>query len=375
MIYLDNAATGYPKPECVYKAADNAFRIYGGNPSRSGHRLSAISSDAVYECREKVAGLFGASPENVVFTQNATYALNIAIKGITSYGDHFIISDMEHNAVFRPVVSLCESKGCSYDVVHVIGASSDAILRDIKTKIKPQTRAVIMNHSSNLCSFRIPVERIGKLCKENGILFVLDASQSAGHTDINMPRSSVNLLCAPAHKGLLGMMGLGILLSDGSTNIATLIEGGSGHDSANVHMPNDLPERLEAGTLAVPVISALNTGISFLSEFGINEIAEHEKQLFCIARDRLYDNKRVKIYLPDYEGNCFLFNVNGIPSEQIGEYLSKEGIFVRCGLHCAPLAHRALNTGEFGAVRVSFGIFNTRSDVKTMTDAINRLTK
>ncbi len=373
MIYLDNAATSFPKPARVYRSLMGAAQYLGGNPSRSGHILSARSSDAVYECREAVARLFGAEPENVVFTLNATYALNMAIKGVAKYGDHFLISDMEHNAVLRPIVELCESRGCSYTVIPTHEKSKEEIIASLYESMLPNTRAVVMAHVSNLCAGAIPIREIGEFCRRRGLVFILDVSQSAGHVPVSLS-DGMNFLCAPAHKGLFGIMGLGFLISDGRHELSTLIEGGSGYFSADPRMPKDLPEHLEAGTLPVLAISALRSGLSFISEVGLCEIERRESALSSMLIERLSDEKGVSVYSKK-SGSCVLFNIDGLPCEKVGELLSRENICVRCGFHCAPLAHRTLCTGEFGAIRASFSYFNTSSDVDRLVSAVRDICK
>jgi len=373
MIYLDNAATSFPKPESVYTATTRALRECAGNPSRSGHEASAKSSDAVYECRETVAGLFGARTENVVFTQNATHSLNIAIKGVAKEGAHFIISNIEHNAVLRPIIKLCEDLGCSYDTIDVLTQNEYGIIAEIKKKIRSSTVAVIMNHCSNLCPVRTPIRQIGAICQKEGIVFIVDASQSAGHIPIDISKDKINFLCAPGHKGLFGIMGVGILISDGKYTLGTLTEGGSGYNSSDSHMPIALPERLEAGTLPVPAIASLRAGCTFIDEIGLDVIRRHEESLFLYCRERLLSFKPVKIYRAGVHGSCLLFNLDFMKSDEVGELLSDRGICVRSGFHCAPLAHSSIKTGEYGAVRVSFSIFNTKEDVDALYGAVREI--
>ena len=373
MIYLDNAATSFPKPTEVYTAAEHALRELGGNPSRSGHIMSEKSGNEVYECREALSRMFSAKPENIVFTLNATHALNLAIKGTSVEGAHYIISNMEHNAVLRPLTRLCEEKGCSYDIIDVLDKKSADLLRDIKKKIRANTRALIMNHCSNLCSNRIYPRRIGELCEKEGIIFILDASQSAGHIAIDIDKEKINILCAPAHKGMLGIMGGGFLISDGKYTLDTLLEGGSGFNSTDIHMPALLPERLEAGTLPTPAIASLRAGCEFIEKTGISQIRSHENMLFCDMVNKLSEIKQVKIYRPGSIGSCLLFNVKGLRSDMVGEYLAEREICVRSGFHCAPLAHKSLCTGEYGAVRVSYGFFNSVKDNEALYFAIKDL--
>lgn len=373
MIYLDNAATSYPKPARVYRSLMGEARYFGGNPSRSGHILSARSSDAVYECREAIAELFSGEAEHVVFTMNATYALNMAIKGVARNGDHFLISDMEHNATLRPIVELCESRGCSYTVIPTHKKSKEEIIASLYESIRPNTRAIVMTHVSNLCAGAIPVREIGEFCRGRGLIFILDASQSAGHIPVSLS-DGVNFLCAPAHKGLFGIMGLGFLISDGQYELSTLIEGGSGYFSADPHMPKNLPEHLEAGTLPVLAIAALRSALSFISDVGLCEIERRESALSSMLIERLSDEKGVSIYNKK-SGSCVLFNIEGLPCGMVGELLSDENICVRCGFHCAPLAHRTLGTGDFGAIRASFSYFNTSYDVDRLTRAVHDICK
>ena len=370
MTYLDNAATSFPKPIEVYTAAFKAMTECGGNPSRSGHRLSMISDENVYECRKSIADMFGGKPENTVFTENATHALNVAIKGIAKDGGHFLISNMEHNAVLRPIVKLCEEKGCSYDVIDVVGKKENEIISDIQKKKKPGTIAVVMAHCSNLCSNKIPVGAIGAFCQKEGIAFILDASQSAGHMPISITKEKISILCAPAHKGLFGIMGAGFLISDGKYTPETLIEGGSGFNSADIHMPPSLPEHLEAGTLPVTAIASLGAGCDFIRSIGFDEIKRREELLYAYCKESLSDLKYVRIYRPSSFGSCFLFNLSFMKSEEVGELLAQKDICVRSGFHCAPLAHRSLGTGEYGAVRVSFSVLNTKRDIDKLYEAL-----
>ncbi len=370
MIYFDNAATSYPKPPNVYRTLSEDCKRLGGNPSRSGHFLSMQAAEEVFRCRVKLAEFFGAEPENTVFTLNATHALNTAIKGIAESGDHFIISNMEHNAVLRPVHKLSENLGCTYSIANVIGREDEEIIAEIERLILPNTRAVVMTHASNLCSFKIPAAEIGALCQRHGIIFVLDASQSAGHEDIDIHRDRIDILCAPAHKGLYGIMGLGFLITNGKVKIDSLAEGGSGYNSASMHMPEELPEHLEAGTLPIPAISALRSGICEVERIGISEIKRRECELFSLMRDGLSRIPEVEIYLPEYSGACLLFNIRDIPAAAVDAKLQKRGVCVRSGLHCCPLGHMSIGTGEYGAVRVSFGIHNRRDDIFTFTQII-----
>jgi selenocysteine lyase/cysteine desulfurase len=312
----------------------------------------------------------GGDPENVVFTLNATYALNTAIKGIAERGDHFIISNMEHNAVFRPIVSLSEGLACEFSIADVLKNSKQEIISEIKKHIKKNTKAVIMIYSSNICSYRLPIREIGRFCKNNGIIFIVDASQAVGHMEINIKKDCINILCAPAHKGLYGCMGLGFLITDGSCKLKTLTEGGSGYNSADVHMPEDMPEHLEAGTLPVPAISALREGLRYVRRMGVDKIEHHEKKMHELMSNMLDGLPYVKQYMSGYAGSCLLFNVTDIPSTILDEALIARGICIRSGFHCSPLAHRALKSGEFGGVRCSFGVFSNEHEIRGFVNSL-----
>lgn len=378
LIYLDNAATTHPKPRRVYEESDSCLRTYCGNPGRSGHPLAMLASEKIFECRELVSAFFGSqSPENVIFTQNATYALNMAIKGLLHRGDHVLISDMEHNSVFRPIASAAKSGYIDYDVFSTVkdgrSMSADEIRRGILALIRPgRTRLLIAAHVPNITSAVRPINMIGDLCRRNGIIFVCDAAQSAGHIPIDMKAAKIDVLCAPAHKGLFGIQGCGfMLLGDSCPPLSTLIEGGNGVNSLDSDMPELSPERYESGTLPTPAIAALSEGIKFLSEISPAEIRRHEEMLFARLASALTSEKlRAKIYMPSSYGSVLLFNIPGRPSDEIGRLLSKRGICIRSGYHCSALGHKTLGTLDSGALRASFSIFNTKEDVDALYRAL-----
>jgi len=385
MIYLDNAATSFPKPPSVYKEVERCLRDYCGNPGRGSHKLSRISAEKIYETREEVASFFGSEhPENVIFTYNDTYALNTVIKGLLSYGDHVLISDMEHNSVYRPIASLAKRGVITYDVFDTMCLSPLrsplGICEQISVRIRHNTKMLVATHSSNICSATLPLYEIGKICRANGIIFVVDAAQSAGHLPINMTKMNIDVLCAPAHKGLFGIQGCGFsILGERLTTEdilpLPLIEGGSGVNSLSPEMPDAPPERYESGTLSVPSIVSLGEGIKYLRCRGIEEIHEHETALYRRLSSMLSELRSIKIYAPEHVGSTLLFNVDGIPSERVAEMLDTHGICVRSGFHCSPLGHRTLGTGENGAVRVSFGAFNTPRDLDTLYFALKNIIK
>ncbi len=377
MIYFDNAATSCPKPKTV---RDEVYKYlsgyYCGNPGRGSHLVSLTAASAVYDCRCEIASFFGSDhPENVVFTYNASYALNIAIKGILDEGDHVIISNLEHNSVLRPVYAL-QKKMVSFDTFDAL-LDEEALLRDLKSKIRPNTKAVVCMHASNICSVLLPIRKIGELCKRYGLIFVVDASQSAGNVPINVEEDFIDILCAPGHKGLLGPQGSGFLLiSPQLKPLHTLIEGGNGVNSLDFDMGTTLPEQLEAGTVSTPAIAGLCAGIRFLKSYTVQAVSEKERHLARYFTERIKKFDFIELYAEDFhQGSIVLFNVQGKSPGEISEYLSREKICVRSGYHCSPLGHRALNTPAGGALRASFGIYNTESEIDEFCRVLKRIMK
>ena len=371
MIYLDNAATSYPKPESVYRAAARCMRYDGGNPGRSSHRLAAAAAERIYEGREAVASLFGGRPENVVFTLNATYALNLAIQAFLRPGGTVLLSSIEHNAVLRPVAALSD---CRYELFSALG-SQEEILRSFRAKLEKRPSLVVCNHQSNLCGLCLPVEKIGALCAARGIPFVIDASQSAGHRPLSLAASHADVICAPGHKGLYGLPGCGFALfadryADGAGGLRLFVSGGNGVDSLERRMPDFLPERYEAGTLPTPAVASLAAGIREIERIGLDAIAAHEEALGRALIEGLSGLRGVRVYGGEYGGGTVLFTHDTLPPEALGEFLDRRGIAVRCGYHCSPLGHQTLGTPTGGAVRASFSYFNRRSDVEALLRAV-----
>ena len=369
MIYFDNAATSYPKPLSVAKEVTKCIKSYCGNPGRGAHSLSRISSEKIYEAREEIASFFGSDkPENVFFTYNDTYALNMVIKGLLAKGDHVIISDMEHNSVYRPIVCLAEKGIVEFNIFDTMCLSEERsaknICEGIKRLINPRTKMLIATHSSNICSAALPIREIGALCRSMGIIFVLDAAQSAGHLTIDIEQDNIDILCAPGHKGLYGIQGSGFAVLRDGILPRPIIEGGSGVNSLEVRMPEISPERFEAGTLAVPSVAALCEGIKFVNDRGVEEIHEHECSLFNRALDMLSSFEQVEVYAPMHIGSSLLFNVDSIPCERLSDMLDSYGICTRAGYHCSPLGHKTLGTLDRGAVRISFSPFNTMKELE-----------
>ena len=378
LVYLDNAATGFPKPPSVLKEVARCLSDYCGNAGRSSHTLALRAAEKIYECREQAAALLGCpEPENILFTMNTTYAINMLIKGFLKRGDHVLISDMEHNSVFRPIYHLADEGLIEYDVFSTEalrhGNTQDAFLAGIAARIRPNTRLLLCTHASNICSLTLPIREIGALCHRHGIFFAVDAAQSAGHTEIHMRDFGIDALCAPSHKGLCGIQGAGLLALAEKQELATLVEGGNGMYSLEGDMPKELPERLEAGTLPTPALAGLCAGIRYVRKLGCDAIGTWERTLYLALRERLETLDGVRIHLPEQEGAILLFTVEGKSSERVASELASRGICVRGGYHCAALGHRALGTTEDGAVRVSFGHGNTHADLDALWRALKQL--
>lgn len=373
MIYFDNAATSFPKPPEVTEGVTSCIRDLGGNPGRGAHQLSLSAAKMVYRCREAVCEFLGASsPEQIVFAPSATYALNMALWGLVPKGCHVLCSELEHNAVMRPLYALQAARHIQFNTFSVIGKSDDEIVLDIAQKIRPDTRLLVCVHASNICSVHLPIAKIGALCRTRGITFVVDAAQSAGHLPIDMTAMKIDALALPAHKGLFGIQGCGVLALAAHVRPTPLVQGGSGYDSRAHAMPPTLPERLEAGTLPTPAIAGLLGGIEFTRSLGLAEIQNRAKALFLAAKDRLEALDGFRIYQSSHEGSVLLFSHRTRSSTDLARLLDQQGICTRAGLHCAPLAHKALGTPEGGAVRLSFSPFNTLEEIDALWRALER---
>ena len=380
-LYLDHAATSYPKPDAVGRAILGCMEKAGGNPGRGSHRLSLAAAREVYACRTCAAEMFGTAPERVIFTLNATHALNMAIKGIMRGGGHALCSDIEHNAVLRPLYRLAQDKVIEFGVFSSFpllqSGREDAIMASLAAAIKSNTRMVVCTHASNICSAHMPIRRIGAFCHRHNILFVVDASQSAGGVEIDMERDHIDALCMPGHKGLLGPQGTGMLLLGSrlaSGNLLdTLMEGGNGVDSLSPLMSDEIPERYEAGTPASASIAGLHAGLEIVRSLGETAIGECETALAARIRDGLLDIPRITVYAPAHKGAIVLFSVEGSDSEAIAAALDGQGVCVRPGFHCSALGHRALGTPAGGAVRASVGYCTTERDVDIFLRSLKKV--
>lgn len=381
MIYFDNAATTYPKPESVRRAAAEAIVRYGGNPGRSGHKMSIAASEAVYSVREKAGKFFGAEPENVIFTANCTESLNMAIKGLAEQElregrpFHVIISSLEHNSVFRPVHELTK-RGLSYSIAEV-SADDTVTVNNFEDLIKPHTKAVICTLGSNVTGQLLPYERIGAMCRRRHICFVGDGAQVCGVVPIDMKRDNINILCMPGHKGLYGISGTGLLITDGQYPIYHILEGGTGSTSLEAEQTPFLPEELESGTVNTVGIVTVGAGIDFIGKTGAERIHSYETALCDRLINELDGESRVRIYRRE---RCsylpiVLFNVEGIAPEEAAAYLNDAGFALRGGLHCSGLAHRSIGTLPDGGVRFSPSVFNTLAQTHMLANAVKKLAR
>ena len=382
MIYFDNAATTICKPKKIIKEAVNSIRNHG-NPGRGGYPLSLNAAQKIFNSRLSAANFFGScSPERVVFTANATMSLNMAIKCFAKPDSHIIISCFEHNSVYRPVDKLKATQNIEYDIFGVSLENDEETVKNAVNLIKENTGVIVITHVSNVCGKILPVSDITKAVKEKNpdIITVVDASQSAGTLDINIERDNIDILCVPAHKGLMGICGLGIMvLSDNidlNGAVTTLIEGGTGINSLELTMPADTPEHFEAGTPNTPAIAALSASLDFINSESLEKIYRHEKILYDKAVEILKSMKNINLY-SDYTSKNYigaiLFNINGYKCEETARILSRNQIFVRDGYHCSPLAHKKLGTINTGGVRISFGYFNTLKEIDKFYNIIKNL--
>lgn len=373
MIYLDNGATSWPKPPSVLNEIKNCFKYYAGSPGRGAHDMSLKCGELVFDCRTKVAELLGVpEPEKVIFTSNATHALNVAIKGVIRAGGHVIFTSMEHNSVVRPVIAT----GISYDIAK---ADSNGYVnpKTVEGLIRNNTCLIVCTVASNVCGSVQPFERIAEIARKNNILFLLDASQGAGSVKINMKENKIDMLAAPGHKGLYGPSGTGILCLNTDYKLTPIMQGGTGSRSKEFAQPDELPDSLESGTLNFMGIAGLKRGVEFVSKVGIEEINYHENRLANILAEDLSVIKNINIagYLKERDriGVVSIYSAYK-DSVEIAEKLNSQyKIATRAGYHCAYLAHNTIGTADTGTVRFSIGIFNTVQDVKKAAYAVKRI--
>jgi cysteine desulfurase family protein len=374
MIYLDNSATTLIKPKEVYKKIISVMKDAGGNAGRGGHIMADRAATEIFNTRIKVADFFSIKdPQRVCFTCNATSALNYAIKGVLKKGDHVIISSFEHNSVYRPVHKLL-AEGIDYSVLE---CDCYGNFDNLDLYVKDNTKMIVTNHISNVCGNIADIEKIGLWAKNKGILFMVDASQSAGHCKIDVEKQNIDILALSGHKGLFGMQGTGVLYIKDGIETNTIVEGGTGSMSTMKNQPDIFPDRFEAGTLSAPAIASLGVGIDYINRVGIANIEKYIAEMDAYIKERLLSVKNVSVYgINDFHSGVIAFNIGKTDSEIIANLLSeKYKVMVRGGLHCSYLAHKTLGTLEQGCVRASLSCFNTFKECENFINTVDRLAR
>lgn len=373
---MDNAATTWPKPETVYQAVDNCQRKKGGNPNRSGHHLSMLAGQVIFDTRKLVAKLFNIpNSSQVIFTPNATEAINLGIKGLLKTGDHVVTSSMEHNAVTRPLET---AKKDGIEVTKIVTAPEMGLLPfQVEAAINRNTRMIILSHASNVTGTIHPILEIGQIAHERGILFMVDCAQTAGILPIDVQEMHIDILAFTGHKSMFGPQGTGGLYIKEGIFPRPLKDGGTGGNSASSFLPDELPDRYESGTLNTPGIAGLGAGIDFLLQTGMEAIRAKERLLIRQLLDGLYQIPGVIVYGPDRNTErapVLSFNIADMEPTQVAFMLDKiYGIASRPGLQCAPDAHRTLETFLSGTVRLSLSYFNTRDEVDFCINSIAKI--
>ncbi len=369
MIYFDNSATSYHKPFCVIKAVNKFIRA--ANPGRSGHFLSQAAAMEIIKARLTIKELVCCpSEDNIIFCQNCTEALNTAIYGSKKTGGHIIYSCFEHNSVLRPLQNLKAEFGIETTLI----TPKNKIYithTDVEKAIKSNTYLVIVNHISNVTGNKNDIKQIGELCRKKGILFLCDCAQSAGHVDIDMQKDNISMLTIAGHKGLYAPQSIGVLCLNDKVALNPLKRGGTGTNSVDANQPSNFPERLESGTLSTTLIAGLRAGTNFVIKH-FDKHAEKTKMLTFYLHKKLKEIKNIKIYSSqNHPYGVVLFNLAKKDSVEVAEYLNSHKIFVRSGLHCAPLAHEFLGTMSTGAVRVSLDFNNSKKQINKMCYLLN----
>ena len=374
MIYLDNAATTMKKPQCVIDAVVAAMS-HMGNAGRGATSAALDASRIIYDTREKISDLFNLqNPSRVAFTCNSTESLNTAIKGILSSGDHAITTALEHNSVLRPLYDL-QAKGMELSIVDC-DENGNIDYNDFEKLIKENTKAIVCTHASNLVGNVLDVKKIGSIAKKHNLIFIVDASQSAGVFNIDMQDMNIDILCFTGHKGLLGPQGTGGICVREGIDVRPLKVGGSGVNTFSKEQPVEMPTHLEAGTLNGHAIAGLNAALDYLKEEGIDNIQKREEELMFRFYNGIKDIKDIKIFgnFENKRAAIVTFNVGDIDSAAFSDELSfAYDISTRAGAHCAPLMHKSMNTVEQGAVRFSFSHYNTEEEIDTAIKAVKEI--
>lgn len=373
MLYLDNAATSCRKPVCVYRDMFLNTLYLSANAGRGGHRLSVKAAEKTAQTAQVIAELFNIeNPMQIAFTQNATYALNMAIAGAAA-GEHIIVTSMEHNSVLRPSAAYCKYTSVKADSGGIVNPA------DIERAIRHNTKLIVCTHISNVCGSIQPIEEIGNIAKKHKIAFLVDAAQSAGTADIDVKKMNISMLAFSGHKGLMGPLGTGGLYVDEGLNITPIISGGTGSASESLAQPDFMPDMLQSGTLNTPAIAALGSGVKFILKETPSAILAHERRLALRLINEMKNIDGITVYGSDDDSKrsgTLCFNIDGKDSGEVSGILNDSySIAVRGGWHCAYPAHKTLGTEKGGSVRVSFGYFNTDKDVSAFVDAVSKLMK
>lgn len=377
-IYLDNAATTFPKPPEVIAGMVDYMERVGSNVNRGSYAAAYGAGACVLDTRERLCALFGFhEPRNVIFTGSVTLSLNLLLGGFLTRGDHVLTTSMEHNAVLRPLVRLAgEGVKCS---VIPCDTRGELCLEQLEKLLCPSTKAIVMTHASNVCGTILPIAAVGAFCKKHGLALIVDCAQTAGTEPIDMEKMRIDALAFTAHKGLLGPQGLGgFVVTDAfAARLTPLIMGGTGSFSNLETMPPVLPDRFEAGTLNLPAIYGLNAALCYLMSVGIDAVRAHERALTRRFLERVSNLARVSVAgMPTSEGRTAVVSLDFLNRDnaEISFLLEQDyGILTRCGLHCAPAAHKTLGTFPRGTVRFSFGHYNTEQEVDFAADAIKSI--
>ncbi len=374
MIYLDYAATSFQKPPQVISAVCGAMMHHSANPGRGGHLLSVRAGELVFETREKLCRLFHAdAPEQFAFFHNTTAALNAAIKGAVFPGDHVVVDSMAHNSVMRPLEELKRRGVIQYTRVQG-DATGNINPEDFNRALKPNTTLVICTHASNVCGNIYDIEAISKLVRRPNTLFLVDAAQSAGMIDIDV--SCIDLLAFPGHKGLYGPQGSGGLYVQKGILLKTTTEGGTGSQSELLYQPEEMPDRLESGTLNVPAIAGLGAAVDFILKEGTKGLLEHDRTLSQYFEEKIKNIPKIEIYGGDNKVGITALNLKGLDCVSVADTLNTQyGIAVRSGLHCAPSAHKTLGTLDSGCIRFSYGHFTHKSELDQAAFALLQIAK
>lgn len=377
IIYLDNAASTWPKPQAVKEMMGEAIEDYAANPGRGGHTLAMKASKTVFRTRVQLSRLFGIqNPNNLFFYMNATQALNQAIKGFLKPGDHVVSSSVEHNAVRRPLEYMRRTAGVE---VTYVEPREDHLFHpdDFEKAFQPNTRLLVVSHASNLTGVILPIAELGALAKKHGIVFLVDASQSAGVLPIHVEEMNIDMLAFPGHKGLYGPQGTGALYAHGDIDLEPLLHGGTGSQSESIDQPTTRPDRYESGTVNTVGIAGLLAGVTYVMDKGVENIRQHEWQLTKRTISELKQIPGVEVYGPGIETErvaVVSFNIDGVDASEVSFILDQQyGIATRSGYHCTPLGHQTAGTEQKGSVRASFGIFNTEKDVEALVQAVKEI--